>query len=134
MIVLKLPLPPSPNRVRTNRWAKRDQLNAYKRECWLKAVQQSMPPRRPAERMQYTAVFGVYRLRDEDNLEASLKPVLDALKRYQRSEDWKEGAYLGRGYFWDDDPGHLLQARKPRQERVAMKDQGLTLMLSEALL
>lgn len=53
-------------------------------------------------------MFMVYRERDQDNLVASLKWVLDALKlRQDGSVAWRLGVCDMMGYFVDDSPEYL---------------------------
>ena len=105
---LILPLPPSPNRTPTGHWAVRHRAKRdYQRQCWMAAVVQAMPSHDCACKVKVKATFYIGRKRDEDNLVASLKWVLDALKLRQPSVDWRGGVSTEKGYFLDDDPDHL---------------------------
>lgn len=58
--------------------------------------------------MRIDALFWMRQRRDEDNLNASLKFVLDALRQKQQGAmRWREGLWLPCGYFVDDDPEHM---------------------------
>lgn len=105
---LVLPLPPSPNRSR-GRWALYRAKRAYQRECWLAACGQELPPHTPPAHVRVKAArYYAKHPQDDDNAVASLKWPLDALKQLQRGKlDWRQGVCPTRGFFVDDDPGHL---------------------------
>lgn len=72
-------------------------------------------------------MFLVYRQRDQDNLIASLKWVLDALKQRQDGKvGWRLGICDTMGYFVDDDPAHLTLG-DVWQNRCSRDLQGLVL-------
>ena len=109
-MTLFLPLPPSPNRTPTGHWAVRHRAKRdYQLECWVAAYDRAIPPSGEdiPRKVEVSAVFYVKRKRDEDNLTASLKWTLDALKWNQPSHAWKRGIGDQRAYFFDDDPDHL---------------------------
>lgn len=122
---LVLPLPPSNQHSTAHGMAQVRRRNAYKRECWQAAVKQVVPSFKPPARVRVCALFNVRNLRDDDNLAASLKLVLDALKLRQRSTRFRGGLYSERGYFVDDDPQHLA-LEKPAQ-RIDRKAPSLLL-------
>lgn len=108
MIHLTLELPPSPNALPRNHMARHRQKNEYRRTVWMQALEQTRPFRDPPAHVEVSPIFFVYNKRDEDNLAASLKWVLDALKQDQRGKlDWRQGVADRCGYFVDDDPKHL---------------------------
>jgi hypothetical protein len=129
---LDLPLPDSPNRepkhhhMENARW-----VNRQKRAAWFAACGQELPTTDPPAVVEITALFRVERLRDEvDNLPASLKRTLDALKRPGPKDPatWRQGIHERKGYFVDDDPEHcrrgiIAQKLAPRGET------GLTLWI-----
>ena len=107
-MTLFLPLPPSPNKRASHPMKAHREKREYQRRVWFAAVQQAKPSRiNMPGKVQVTAVFYVKRLRDEDNLTASLKWTLDALKWNQPSHAWKDGVADEKAYFFDDDPDHL---------------------------
>lgn len=112
---LILPLPPSPN-VSSKTWqGARAKKNRYRMECWFEAVQQATPMVAPPEFVTVSASFFVHNLRDSDNLKASLKPALDALKQKQTGKSLKWKGSDRRAYFVDDDP-HRCVVLEPSQQ------------------
>lgn len=100
---LTLPLPPSPNRSGGSWVAVRSNKNNYRLECWAAAVKQWVPFVEPPEYVRVESTFYLRNKRDQDNLKASLKPVLDCLKQVQTGAvKWK--GEDSRAYFVDDDP------------------------------
>ena len=106
-LTLVLPLPPSPNRRAGNFYVAHSAKRKYQLAVWAAAYQQVVPPLEPPERVRVSARFYVHAKRDPDNLTASLKYVLDALRQQQSSRAWRQGLGAWRGYFVDDDPAHL---------------------------
>lgn len=107
-LTLDLPIPPSPNRIPTrNHMARHRSKRKYQRKAWTAAILQEKPPRDPPEHVTVSAHFRVHNLRDADNLKASLKWVLDALRQAQTGKDWRNGVYSKCGYLIDDDPAHM---------------------------
>ncbi|MFW6083759.1 MAG: hypothetical protein ACODAA_00930 [Gemmatimonadota bacterium] len=110
MIRLELPEPPSLANKRWH-WAERNRRkNAYQHDAYYMALDQQKPPKPPPEKVRIRAHLRLWNLRDEDNLDASLKWPLDAL----------EGAY-----YVDDSPRHL-EIVEVTQE-IDRKNRGLTL-------
>ena len=129
-LVLELPAPPSPNTRPRHPMAMVRWKNKTKADTWTRAVQQCRPFTDPPQRVRVTAHFRLWNLRDEDNLYASLKATLDALKQNQPTTDnlkWRHGVCECRGYFWDDSPKHLT-LEKPTQ-KIDRKNRGLTLAI-----
>jgi len=84
-ISIVLPLPPrecSPNS--HIHWARKSKATRkYKQDCWAIALQRTLvmgtpPPRMGSCRVDADFKFSVRRVRDDDNLWASLKPAFDA--------------------------------------------------------
>lgn len=129
-LVLVLPLPVSPNARKSHLMAAVQQKNGYRAQCWIQALQQAMPRRDVdlPEHVRICACFYVRNLRDEDNLAASLKWVLDCLKQEQPEiPHWRHGLYDQKGYFLNDDPLHCT-VDKPEQ-RIDRKDPRLVLAI-----
>lgn len=135
-VVLELPEPPSPNEVSRSTYAHPAQgvrlKNAYKRKCWTRAMSQVTPTTDPPEKVVVKGHFRLHNLRDEDNLSASLKYVLDALRCPQEGEDvrWRQGLAERKGYLRDDAPPNCAVLR-PTQE-IDRDDRGLTLKIIPA--
>lgn len=110
MISLDLPEPPNIANARMHWAAKNRKRKAYMDVAWPIARSQVKPPKPPPERVRIRAHFRLWNLRDDDNLTASLKWALDALK--------------GR-YFVDDSSEHL-ELEKPTQE-IHRRNRGVTL-------
>jgi len=108
-VVLTLPLPPSPNKVfRQHYFIANSTKNSYRWQAWKKANDQHWPSHNPPSPAVLDAEFCLQNLRDEDNLYASLKWVLDALKKVQAGDvAWRRNVRDTMGYFVDDDPRHL---------------------------
>jgi hypothetical protein len=113
-IRLVLGLPDSPNR-----WPKHPMVlhrakRRYQRRVWVEACSQVKPLHDPPSRVEVHSKFYVRNVRDEDNLKASLKWVLDALKQAQKRDEkgrtWRKGLADDKGYFIDDDPAHCRVA------------------------
>ncbi|MFW6198809.1 MAG: hypothetical protein ACOC5E_03195 [Acidobacteriota bacterium] len=127
-IALELPLPPAVNaRSSYNAGRRHQQKNAYRRSCWMAAIEQAKPVHEPPARVRIEARFYLRNLRDPDKLKGSLDWVLDALKREQSGRlHWRQGVYLRCGFFVDDDPRHVeiaeplqqIDRRRPRLEVV----------------
>jgi hypothetical protein len=108
-LVLELPVPPSPNQAPRHPMQFTKWKNGTKRAIWFAALQQERPLTEPPARVAITAVFRLSRLRDPDNLTASLKYVLDALRVPGPGDraNWRQGIAERKGYFLDDSPKHL---------------------------
>ncbi len=131
MVRLFLPLPPSPNSLGGHHHALHRAKRKYQREAWVAAVCQDPPSDPPPARVIVRADFRVRNLRDDDNLSASLKWVLDALRQRQRGKlHWRQGLYDQRGYFVDDDPTHLILSDV--SQRIDRKQAGVTLTVTPA--
>jgi hypothetical protein len=122
-LTLVLPLPPSPNQSSKTWQGSRAKKNSYRMECWASAVDQCKPRRWPVEFVEVRSAFFVRNLRDEDNLKASLKFVLDTLKQVQRGNTkWKGND--ARGFIVDDnalrcrvlEPTQRIDRKRPRLE------------------
>jgi hypothetical protein len=102
----------------------------YQTTCWAAAISQSRPSRDPAGLVKVDAHFRLHNLRDEtDNLPASLKWTLDALRQAQQgSVGWRQGVYDKCGYFLDDDPRHLSTGAITQV--IDRRNKGLTLSLT----
>ena len=100
-----------------------------KRATWAAAVTQVKPNRTPPHQVRVRAHFRLHQARDEDNLKASLKYVLDALRLPSPRDKlrWRQGLYLEHGYLVDDSPVHC-RIEEPTQE-VDRKNRGLTLII-----
>lgn len=79
------------------------------------AISQVRPPKPPPERVKVRAHLRLWNLRDDDNLTASIKWALDALKGE---------------YFVDDDPAHLT-IESVTQE-IDRGNRGLTIEIEPA--
>ncbi len=108
-LILRLPIPPSPNRLPSNGFALQRVKDRYRGSAWVAACQQTRPTLDPPEHVTLHAMFLFCRKpRDEDNLKASLKFVLDALRQKQQGAmRWRHGLYDKCGFFVDDDPIHF---------------------------
>ena len=110
--------------------------NGTKRRTWNAAIAQASPVKFPATNVVISAHFRLYNLRDEDNLKASLKYVLDALRLPSALEvekeqlGWKSGLFITRGFFKDDNPRDC-RIEDPTQE-IDRKNRGLTLTIGLA--
>ena len=105
---LVLPLPISPNAAPTNGLHRHGHKRRYQKTVWVAAVMQHKPSIDPPVAVVVSAEFFVHSLRDEDNLKASLKDLLDALRQKQTGNiDWRQGLYDQCGYFIDDNPAHM---------------------------
>lgn len=130
----ELPLPPSPNRINTAAYAHPMQgvreKNAAKRNAFFRAVEQHTVTSDPPSRVRIDAHFRVHNLRDPDNLTASLKVVLDALRMPREGEDtsWRSGIAPNKGFFAGDEPGRL-ELGEISQE-IDRADPGLELTLT----
>lgn len=121
-----LPLPPSPNKVPTHWVAKMRMKHGYMTQVFADASEQYDAVVHPPEAVRISACFFVRQLRDEDNLAASLKWVLDAMKKVQHSKStlrWK--GHVDRAWFHDDDPHHMtldtvIQHRDPKNPRLEL--------------
>lgn len=104
--------------------------NETKRATWFAACSQRTPKSKPPEKVTIDAHFRLHNLRDEDNLTASLKYALDALRIPRKGESfpWREGLAERKGYFVDDSPEHMV-LNKPTQE-VDRSNKGLTLTIA----
>lgn len=131
---LTLPLPPSPNRLKRNPFALQAQKDEYREACWIAALRQSKPDRDPPTKVALAATFYLARtMRDEDNLRASLKFPLDALRQKQTGAmRWRNGLADKCGYFVDDDPGHLTIALVEQVKVSTVKEERLVLTLESA--
>lgn len=107
-MILRLPLPPALNRWPRHGLALHAFKNRYRKRAWAAAIQQERPLHDPPAKVRLHAMFLVYRLRDEGELSAGLKFVLDALKQRQTGKvAWRQGLFDTLGYFVEDDPAHL---------------------------
>lgn len=130
---LTLPLPPSPNTLPAHHMAAHREKNDYRRRCWVEAIGQHKPWRDPPEKVVMFARFRLLRKRDEDNLAASLKWVLDALKQKQEGDVWwRQGVYDRCGYLLDDGPDHLALASTTQETVGHVKDAALEIEIIEA--
>lgn len=105
-------------------------ISATKSGVWVSAIQQIKPFKDPHRLVSVHAAFRLHNLRDPDNLEASVKSVLDALKLRPASRDklkWKRGFFLDRGYLFDDDPAHV--ASISAEQTINRSNRGLTLFI-----
>lgn len=133
MITLELPEPPSPNDAPRHPMARTRWKNKTKARTWEAAIAQASPVKFPARNVVISSHFRLYNLRDEDNLKASLKYVLDALRLPSNREiekgqlGFKGGLFLSRGFFLDDNPREC-RIEEPTQE-IDRKNRGLTLTI-----
>lgn len=127
-VVLALPEPSSPNRAPSHAMVRHRGKRGYQRLAWGMACAQCVPPAEPPARVRIDAHFRLHLLRDDDNLRASLKYVLDALRQRQANPRWRRGIYEDRGYFIDDDPAHL--ALGDVTQAIDRRDRGLTLVIT----
>lgn len=132
LIVLELPLPPSPNTVNSrNPLVRHAAKRKYQRKAWREAIMQVYPMLDPPQRVTVSAAFRVWALRDEDNLAASLKWVLDALRQRQTGKDWRDGVYSQCGYIVDDSPEHMTLGAVT--QTVDRKNKGVTVTIAEGI-
>jgi hypothetical protein len=126
-----LPLPPSPNRRPSDRMHAVRWKNTTKRLAWLAANEQHAALTKPPAFVRIHAHFRIRNLRDEDNLVASLKYVLDALRlpRGKETVTWRHGIAENKGYLVDDSPTHC-QLGQVTQE-LDRKDPGLVLTIED---
>lgn len=105
-LVFELPLPPSPDRAPRDPIARTAWKNRTKRRTWFHACEQAAPTGDPPPVVRLVAHFRVVNLRDDDNLMASLKYVIDSLRlaRPTENERFKAGLHLGKAYFAGDEP------------------------------
>lgn len=99
-----------------------------KEAVWAAAVRQVIPFPDPPCSVRVHAHYRLHARRDPTNLYGDAKPVLDALKAEPAPNDrlrWRNGLWLGRGYFLDDD---LLEFGDVDQE-IDRDDRGLRLIL-----
>lgn len=136
---LVLPIPPSPNTWPSHSIARQVKKDIHRREVWMAAIAQHRPTMDPPVRVVVHATFHLARtLRDEDNLRASLKWTLDALRQVQQGDvrwRWWHGAgvYHECGYFLDDDPAHMtlgrveqVRVRTKKEERLLLRIEDVT--------
>jgi hypothetical protein len=103
-----LPVPPSPNKWKSNPFAQQAQKDEYRELVWAKALRQGRPVRDPPERVRVHATLYLCKLRDEDNATGSLKWTLDALRQKQQGHmKWRQGIADKCGFFVDDDSERL---------------------------
>lgn len=104
-----------------------------KRKTWMAAVGQLEPFENPPKEVRIHAHFRLWNPRDDWNLVADLKPVIDALESRTHRDDrvtWRENAegipvYPERGYFQDD-----KYAKRGRvTQEVDRENRGLTLTI-----
>lgn len=127
-LTLTLPVPPSPNAVNTrNHMARHTSKRKYQKRAWSVAIRQQKPWRDPPEHVTVHAHFRVHNLRDGDNLKASLKWTLDALRQAQTGKDWRNGVYSKCGYLVDDNPTHMTLGRVTQE--IDRKNKGVTLTI-----
>lgn len=133
-VILEIPLPPSPNDrpahpMQAVRWK-----NKTKRLTWMKACEQVLPSIDPPDWVAIGALFRVApgQRRDEDNLVASLKYVLDALRkpRTRQERDWRRGIHEEKGFFVDDAPAHMTLTTIVQAEEPDPKRRGLRLVIT----
>jgi hypothetical protein len=109
-VYLRLPVPPSPNLRPRSHWAAIHRwTREIKRTAWFAAIEQHAPTKHPPEKVRIIVMFRLRRKLDHDNLVASLKPVLDALKLPKGVAKWRDGIGEEKGYFTDDDPDHMVE-------------------------
>ena len=127
----ELPEPPSPNTRPRHAMAAVRWKNDYKRRVWMHACKQRKPMKKPPEIVTINAVVRLRNLRDPDNLHASMKYLLDALRLPHGSEkdDWKLGVHQGKAFFTDDDPGRLTINVTQEIDR---KNRGVSLEILDA--
>lgn len=134
-VVLELPEPPSPNNAPQHPMERVRWKNDTRWQTWREAIQQEPPKADPPDPVLVKASFRLRNLRDEDNLAASLKYVLDALRLPTDGEDvaWRRGLYERKGYLVDDAPEHLTLDTV--EQEIDRGDRGceLTIISLEAL-
>lgn len=107
--------------------ARHNSKRKYQKRAWADAIRQARPFRDPPAHVTLHAHFRVHNVRDEDNLKASLKWTLDALRQKQSGKDWRGGVYSLSGYLIDDDPTHMTLGRVTQE--VDRKNKGLTVTI-----
>lgn len=124
-LILRLPVPPAPNRFPSHHMALHNAKMRYQGKAWLAAIQQHLPSQEPPAFVTLHAMFLLVHPRDDDGL--FIKWVLDALKQKQIGRygkppklNWRHGLYDKAGYFQDDDPTHL-RLERPWQERCSSR-------------
>lgn len=130
---LVLPVPPSPNKWKSNPFAQQAQKDEYRELAWVRALKQHRPLRDPPARVRVHATLYLCKLRDEDNATGSLKWALDALRSEQRGHvRWRQGIADKCGYFVDDDPSRLtltveqVRVKKRADERLELDIEAAT--------
>ena len=121
-----LPVPPSPNTWKTHRMELVKQKNGYKRSAWVLCCSRNAPQSHPPDNVTVWVKFRLKRLRDEDNLYASCKWLLDVLKLPRKGDviSWKQGIAEAKGYFVDDSPDRMklhVSQEKDRKDAVDVK-------------
>jgi len=108
MITFEVDPPPSPNRWPSSPMAIHHAKAKYRAHVWMSAIEQLRPMLDPPQLVKVTITMTLRLLRDEDNLKASVKWLLDALHaRQQGKVKWKKGLYTNKAYFVDDSPKHM---------------------------
>lgn len=124
----QLPVPPVPSQLRGG-WQKKLRIqHEYMTSVFREAAQYQAPMLHPPEQVQIKARFYLRNLRDEDNLLASMKWVLDAMKKVQPARStlrWK--GHIDRAWFHDDDPAHLTLEC---EQEIDRKDPRLVLIIT----
>ena len=130
-LTLELPVPPSPNTVNTrSHMARHRSKRKYQKAAWIAAIKQSEPFTDPPTHVVMHAHFRLHNLRDDDNLQASLKWLVDALRQAQTGKDWRAGVYSRRGYFVDDNPAHMTLGTVTQE--IQRKNKGVTVTIEYA--
>lgn len=127
---LDLPEPPSPNDLHPHPKERIKQKNGVRRKTWQAAISQRRPVSDPPDPVLIRAHFRLHNLRDPaDNLPASLKYVLDALRLPSEGDrlHYRGGLYERKGYFVDDSPKHLVIDEVTQE--IDRSDRGLTLKI-----
>ena len=106
--------------------------NATKLATWAAACEQALPSPDPPAFVELSVLFRVGQLRDRDNLWASLKPVLDALRLPMKGESasWRRGLAERKGFFTGDAPGQLDILSVVQTLESDPKKRGLRLVLT----
>ena len=125
-----LPVPLSPNRWKSNPFARQAQKDEHRKAVWTAALAQGRPTRDPPQRVHVRAVFYLCKLRDEENLVT--KWTTDALTQRQAGAmRWRQGIADKCGYMIDDDPAHFTMD-KPTQVKVrTRKEERLELTITD---
>lgn len=120
-VIVELPLPPSPNHRPSHHMAVARWRNAYKRKAWAAACGQALPKLHPPESVAVGVLFRLAASRDPDNLYASCKYLLDALRKpcTRQEGQWRQGLHEHKGFFLDDSPQHLTLVAVQAVERNA---------------